>query len=1107
MTHAGYLRFPHVRGDVLTFVADDDVWLAPADGGRAWRISSDHAPVSFPRLSPDGTLLAWTSWCDDTPEIRLCEVEGGNARRLTYWGDGYTRMVGWEPGGGILALTAAGQPFDRMLWAHVLALPGGAPRRLPFGPVADLALTGEATALLSGTWGRDPAYWKRYRGGTAGRLWIRGRDSEPFQRVLAGVAGQFACPMLVAGRLVFISDHEGTGNLYSCLPDGSDLRRHTDHDGFYARQASTDGQRVVYQRCGEIWLLDSLDAEPRRIGVVLTGSSSSVAPRFVSAAEHLGDLSCDESGKASVAEVQGTVHWLTHRDGPARALSVTRDARARLPRVLGTSGHAIWVTDAGGADALEVAPVAGAVDGQGPRRIAAGRVGVVAELAAAPDGKTVAAASRDGRLHLVEIATGQARELAASGDGPVTGLAFSPDSAWLAWSQPGPRPLSRIKLARVADAAIVDVTDGRFTDFEPVFSRDGRYLAFLSRRSFDPVYDAHSFDLSFPSGCRPYLVTLAAGTPSPFGPVADGRPVTDEPPDAGRRPSGDGDGESAADGGNGARESGEGEGADRQDSGPAPRVLVDTEGLPHRVAGLPVEESVYWSLYPVTGGFVWLKRPVTGVLGEGRSNPDDEPPRPALERFDLRTRSCSELVGELDWFTVSGDGNRLVVRDHGELRVVSSERKEDGDGPQPVRVDLSRARFLADPVAQWRHAFEEAGRAIRHDFWVPDMADVDWDSVLADYRPLVAAIRTPDEFADLLWEVLGELGTSHAYVRAAQADRDSPPVGHLGADLEQAGDGSWRVGRVLPGESSDPRARSPLAGPGVAVGAGAAVLAVDGQPVDPAAGPAPLLVGAAGKPVELTVATGDGQPRRVAVVPLRNERRLRYQDWVTSNRRRVREGSGDRAGYLHVPDMMGEGWAQFHRDLRAEMARDLLILDVRNNRGGHVSELVVEKLARRVIGWDLPRGMRPETYPHDAPRGPVIALTDEFAGSDGDVITAALRILGLGPVIGARTWGGVVGIDEPVELLDGTQITVPRYALWLEGHGWGVENYGVEPDIEVLITPGDWAEGRDTQLDTAVRLGLEALAARPAARPPQTADRPSRRRPLLPPRGVRQPAG
>jgi tricorn protease len=238
----------------------------------------------------------------------------------------------------------------------------------------------------------------------------------------------------------------------------------------------------------------------------------------------------------------------------------------------------------------------------------------------------------------------------------------------------------------------------------------------------------------------------------------------------------------------------------------------------------------------------------------------------------------------------------------------------------------------------------------------------------------------------------------------------------------------------------------------------------------------------------------------VAVIPLASERRLRYQDWVAANRGRVREQSGGRAGYLHVPDMMGEGWAHFHRDLRPEMARDLLILDLRYNRGGHVSELVVERLARRIIGWDLARGMRPESYPHDAPRGPVVAVTNEFAGSDGDVITAAIRILGLGPVVGTRTWGGVVGIGDPYRLVDGTAVTVPQFALYLGEYGWGVENYGVDPDVETVITPDDWAAGRDTQLETAIRIGLAALETHPPARPPGTADRPSRRRPPLPPR-------
>jgi tricorn protease len=1137
VTSPGYLRFPHVHGDLVTFTADDDVWLAPLAGGRAWRVTSDRAPVSHPRLSRDGSLLAWTSARDGAPEVHVCGLDGGPARRLTYWGDGGTRVAGWAPGGEIAALTAAWQPFDRLTHAYLLNTGGGAPRPQAFGPVADLAIERAGTVLLTGTYGRDPAYWKRYRGGTAGRLWVRpGEPREPgapgeFSRVLAGLGGQLASPMLVAGRLVFLSDHEGTGNLYSCQLDGTGLRRHTDHDGFYARNASTDGRRVVYQCAGDIWLLDGLDGEARPVEVSLGAAAPVATPKLVSAEDQLNGLSCDESGRASAVEVAGTVHWLTHRDGPARALSVDPGAQARLPTVLGTTGQVLWVSDAGGEEALEIAPAAGPDGGPpAPRRLADGQLGIVESVAAAPDGAAVAVASRDGRLSLVDVATGAVTALAASQDGPVTGLAFSPDSAWLAWSHPGPPPLCRIRLARLADAQIVDVTDGRFTDTEPVFSPDGRYLAFLSRRSFDPVYDAHFFDLSFPTGCRPYLVTLAAPTPSPFAPQPGGRPVGEddakEAAGSGKAAGGKPGDERAGDQATAARtarepageQAGEptgeqaGEPTAERAAGEAaagvtaprpgrPAVTVDIEGLPGRVVAVPVGESLYAGMRAVTGGLVWLKSEVAGVLGEGAADPDDDPPRPALERFDFGQRTCAELVEALDWFAVSGDGNRLVIRDGDSLRVIPAEHRDGGDGPEPVQVDLSRARFLADPQARRAHAFDQAGRVMRHDFWVPDMAEVDWDGVLDTYRPLLPRIRTADDFADLLWEVFGELGTSHAYVRAADGPSGPAPpaLGHLGADLGQAADGRCLVERVVPGESSDPRARSPLSGPGAAVAAGATLLEVDGQPVDPAVGPGPLLVGAARKPVEITVSDG-GRRRRVAVIPLASERRLRYQDWVAGNRRQVRELSGGQAGYLHVPDMMGEGWAHFHRDLRAEMALDTLILDVRHNRGGHVSELVVEKLARRIMGWDLGRGLRPGTYPRDVPRGPVVALTDEFAGSDGDMITAALRILGLGPVVGTRTWGGVIGIDGWYRLVDGTEMTMPKYAIWLENYGWGVENYGVDPDVEVVISPADWAAGRDPQLATAVRLATDALGARPAARPPDTSARPSRRRPPLPPR-------
>jgi tricorn protease len=1112
VTSAGYLRFPHIHGDIVAFIAEDDVWLAPAGGGRAWRVSADRAAASHPRISRDGTLIAWTSSRYGPPEVYLAGIDGGNGRRFSYWADQATRVCGWTPDGEVIAVTAAGQPFSHFTSAYALptADPGGdgaapAGRRLPFGQVADLAIEPAGVGLLTSIY-RDPAFWKRYRGGTAGRLWTRpdgaeaSRPAPEFTRILAGLAGQLSSPMLVDDRLAFLSDHEGTGNLYSCALDGSDLRRHTDHDGCYARNASTDGRRIVYHCAGDVWLLDGLDAPdgPTRLEFSL-GSAGARAPRLISAEDHLGELSCDHCGQASAIEVRGTVHWLTHRDGPARALSVVSGVRARLPRVLGQTGRVAWVTDAEGADAIEIAEIAGTAPAAPPRRLAAGAIGWVADLAAAPDGSAVAVAARDGRLLAVDTSSGAVTELASSRNGEVTGLAWSPDSAWLAWSHPGPEQLRQLRMVQPAGPGrtVVDVTDARFTDTDPVFTADGKYLAFLSVRSFDPVYDAHVFDLSFPYGCRPYLVPLAAATPSPFAPLPGGRPVGGRSADeaAGRPGQAGPDGSGRADDGPAPGDS------EREDA--PPPVVVDADGLSGRIVQVPVVESRYSSLRAVKGGLAWLKEPVIGSLGEGGPQLGDAAPRPSLEHFDLESQRCTELIEELDWFEASGDGSVLVASDHGKLTVVPANRKADSDNPADrVEVDRSRARFLADPAALWRNAYAEAGRYIRHDFWVADLAEVDWDGAEELYRPLLDRIAGPRDFADLLWEMLGELGTSHAYVSAAADEHDDPEpgLGLLGADLERGADGQWTVRRVVPGESSDPRARSPLATPGAQVGPGDTLLAVDGQRLD-GTGPGPLLMGAAGKPVELTIApAGGGEVRRAVVITLAEERRLRYQDWVAGRRQQVRELSDGRIGYLHVPDMVSAGWADFHRDLRAEMIREALIVDVRGNRGGHTSQLVVEKLARRVIGWDVPRGLEPRTYPEDAPRGPVVALADEFAGSDGDIVTAAIKILGLGPVVGTRTWGGVIGIDGWHRLVDGTGITAPRYSTWLNGFGWDVENHGVDPDVEVVVSPEDHVAGRDPQLQTAVRMVLDALAARPAAAAPGTADRPSRRRPPLPPR-------
>ena len=1061
MAESWYLRYPHLARDLITFAAEDDVWLASlseaADGRgtRAWRLTADQAPVLHPRLNPSATHVAWTltrggarSFGLRAPrEAYAVPVDGAPARRLTYWGDRFTTVRGWVSDDEVLVLSRTGQHSSMKTWAFAVPLSGPA-RRLDYGPAGDVAVCDGAVLVGSAMnfEPAEPAKWKRYRGGAGGKIWYS-PDGSHYTRIFAGVGDNLVNPMFVGPRVVYLSDHEGTGALYSALPDGTDLRRHTGLGQYYARHATTDGQRVAYQRAGEIWLLESLDAEPVRLDIRLSGVRSGRAPTPVPARSQLGSFTLDSTGRVLGAEVRGTVHWLPGRDGPARALLAEPGVRGRLPAVIPGTDVVACASDSGGEDGLDVIPA----DGSAARRIGHGEFGRILELAVAPDGRTAAVACADGRLLTVAL-DGEPviTEIARSTNAEVAGLAFSPDSALLAWSQPW-RPgggASQIRLARLADGTVTEVTPPRFDDTSPAFTLDGRYLAFLSNRAFDPVHDAHQLDLGFLPGVRPYLVTLLATTPSPFAPELNGRPVEPEGPGS--------------------------PGTGLPPAGP------DVAGLAERIVPFPVQAGRYEKLRAVTGGVVWLDLPCAGELGETVIGAAQEYPASRLVRYDLAQRRRSVEVDALDDYAVSADGARLAYR-----LAESLEIKPTGlPAAEAVSVDLDRIRVTVEPPAEWAQMYHEAWRLMRDNFWRADMAGVDWAAMGGRYRPLLDRIGCADDLHDLLWELHGETGNSHAGILPPGGGGDPALAqGLLGADLDRTEAGTWRIARILPGESSVIGARSPLAAPGVAAAPGDLIVAVDGRPVDPDRGPAALLAGTAGKPVELTLRR-DGADRRVVVVPLASEHAARYHDQVARQRAVVREASGGRLGYLHIPDMMAQGWAEFHRDQYTEFRRDGLIVDLRDTQGGNASEMVAEKLARRIIGWLVSRYEEPSSYPAEAPRGPIVAITDEYASSGGDVVVQALKSYGIATVVGTRTWGGLRGVDFKYTLVDGTLVAQPKYAWWFTDGGWAVENHGVDPDVEVSIAPHDWAAGRDPQLDTAVRLALQALEQRPPAAPP-----------------------
>ncbi|MFF9626481.1 S41 family peptidase [Streptomyces griseosporeus] len=1039
----GYLRFPSIAGDTIVFTCEDDLWRVDAAGGPATRLTAQVAEASRPVLSPDGRHIAFTGADEGPTEIYLMPVAGGPAERLTYQA-ATCHPAGWDPATGeILYASTADQPpgFGHRLFA--VHPDGGPPRALPHGPATALTRGPDGSVVLCRN-ATDPARWKRYRGGAAGELWITDpAGGRP--RPLLDLPGNLAHPCWAGDRVYFVSDHEGTGNVYSCRPDGTGLVRHTDHRTFYARHLRGDGTRLVYQCGARLHLLDP-DRGPRPLDITLASSRPQRGRRHVPGAEHLDVLRLSPDGTRLAVASRGKPFTFAHWSGPVRTHGRPEGVRYR---------HLDWLPDGRrlAAVAADDSPFERLTvldtDGGGEKDLGVGDLGHVTELLASPASDLVAFATNRQRLYVVDTGTAELTELDRADHDRIDDLAWSPDGRWLAYTYPDTPRTTAIKVADVTTGTTRQITRPVLRDMRPCFDPDGRYLYFVGQRAVTPEYDQVEAAIGFPFGTLPYAVTLRADTPAPFVPGPE-TPAGDTGTDDDPAPDG-----TAADG------TGSGQ------------VVIDLPGIEDRVVPFPVPESRYIRILPLHGKALLWSVPLTSA--------DPLHPQGATGGqvclVDLERITRTECLVQVDDLDARADADVLAYRCGSRLRVLRAgaplEIEDDDDSPtaRPGRatgwVDLDRLRVPLHPGDEWRQMFREAWRLQRENFWHAGMGGVDWDAVYDRYLPLVDRVATRSELSDLIWEMQGELGASHAYERGGDY-RDSPrhAQGFLGLDWDTDDTKAWRVAAVLTGDPWNPDATSPCGRPGTDIRPGDTVVAVDGRPVGPR-GPGELLVGLAGQEVELSVRRGDAPPRRVCVRATAGESAARYRDWVEANRRRVLEASGGRLGYVHVPDMFAAGYAEFVRGFTRAVDLPGLIVDVRFNTGGHISPLLLARLAQHRYGAEHGRwsGVRP--YPQEAPGGPMALLVNEHTGSDGEIFSHMFRALGLGPLIGRRTWGGVIATWPRHPLVDGTMTTQPEFRYVFDGVGGGLENHGVVPDVEA---------DDDAQLMTAVRHLVDRLA-------------------------------
>lgn len=1069
----GLFRMPTLHDRTIVFASEGDLWIAalPDDLGAtipAHRLTAGQGIESHPVLSPDGASVAYAAQYEGNTDVYVMPIAGGTPTRLTFHPDVDVPMS-WTPDGGQVIFRSPRAHPTGKTEAWRVYLGGGMPQPLGFGECAQADLSSTGSRIVFAPWSNETWNWRGYRGGTAPDLWIGDLQAETFLRLTDDPANDLF-PMWLAGRAWFLSDRSGRFEFWSVDGQGGDLKRHADFSGetYEVRWPSPDRQRrasrIVFCRGAALSLFDVQSSTTTPLDVRIATDRPAARPRFESALEHLDELALSPDGSHVALVARGEVLVGDVGTGIVRTASRTPAARERGIGWLDEE-RVLLLTDAPGEEQVAVLPADGS---DRPSLVTEDREAWLFPPVASPRGAWIAFADQEMRLHAVDMSVIVPRVIDRAEHGEITDYRFSPDGNWIAYVKPGPTGLGEVWLHALTTSRSFPVSDGRTNDREPRWDPAGRYLYFLTDAHVDGLPGVLDFEVIFANATCLAVVPLASATP---------------PPDPAAARAAGFDLEAWAAGEEEAQVVAVGDAAEAE----VLPIQVDVEGLAgRRTLVAAVRPGTWERLEAVPGGVLLLRREPTTLMADdaewleggvgGGSG--------VLHRVDLVTGESEPVAQGADDYVLSADGSTIAWPVEEGIAIKPSDAPLEAEHDV---LELAETRVAVAPRDEWAQMLREAWRLQRDFYWAPTMKGIDWPAMYERYAALLPRVGTREELDLLVGAMLGELGTSHAYVFGGDAhardEAEAVSVGMLGVDLGYRGP-TMVVERILPGADWNPMLRSPLAAAHLGVQPGQALLAVNGVPLAFGTNIHALLQGAAGEPTILEIADDErgANRRKIEVVPLPSERLLRYHDWVERNRARVEEASEGRIGYLHVPDMGGEGLAMFARQFYHQHRRPALLVDVRDNGGGFVSQLLIERLSRPVRAWMQPRNGAMERYPMRGVHAHQLCLIDQFAGSDGDIFPAMFRLAGLGPLVGTRTWGGVVGIRGDKATSDRGITTQPEFAWW-EREGWTIENHGVAPDVEVRLTPADRAARRDPQLERGIEMLLEALG-RDAKQPP-----------------------